>query len=168
MADDHEHELKETLTVDVWYPDHALRKESNTFSRTKHHLVTVLDTPCFVCGCKNLREVHHFHVEWAFSDGVDWDHMRVLHPNFDWTTFKTPEDFVDSEYNMMVLCQTHHRHVNHGIHNLPYPIWIMQRNAAKGFDLFEDKATPDAGSPPTGASTDTPTGTAPDGTTPDL
>jgi hypothetical protein len=139
-----EHELKETLNIDVWYPDHAVRTESNLFARTKHHLIEELDTPCFVCGTKEAREVHHFHVEWAFSQGVDWDHMRVLHPTFDWTVFKAAEDFVDSIYNMMVLCQTHHRHADHGIHNLPYPIWIMQRQAMQGFALFNGEPGSDA------------------------
>jgi hypothetical protein len=133
---EHEHELKETITVDVWYPDHPPRKESALFGRTKRKLVSHDDVPCYICGSKKDREVHHFHVEWAFADGVDWERMKTLHPKFDWSTFKSAEDFVDSEYNMMVLCAEHHRHTNHGIHNLPYPIWIMQQHAKAGFVMY--------------------------------
>jgi hypothetical protein len=138
---EHEHEFKESLEVDLFYPDHPPRKESNLFSKTKRHLVHDLDTPCWVCGSKESREVHHFHVEWAFADGVDWDKMKVLHPDFNWSTFKSAEDFVDSEYNMMVLCAEHHRHKDRGIHNLPYPLWIMERNKRADFILFKEEAS---------------------------
>ncbi len=122
-----EHEVHETIEIDVFYPDHPPRKESALFTKTKHHLVHVLDTPCKVCGTKEKREVHHFHAEWADSEGIDFDvKMRKLHPNFDWSKFKEPSDFIDSEYNMMVLCEKHHRGKDHGIHLLPYPFWIMQ------------------------------------------
>lgn len=130
-----EHEVHETLEVDIYYPDHAPRHESATFRRTKHHLIKVLDRPCWICGTRERLEVHHFHVEWADAEGVDWDKMRELHPDFPWSTFKNAEDFVDSEYNMMVLCEKHHRGKDHGIHMLPYPIWIMQREALSAFQF---------------------------------
>lgn len=136
----HEHELHETLIIDVFYPDHAQRKESDLFRKTKHHLIAVMDTPCWVCGSKDKREVHHFHVEWADADGVDWENMRKLHPAFHWSTFENPSDFVDSEYNMMVLCEKHHRQKDHGIHVLPYPIWIMQQLQRKDFVFAPDEA----------------------------
>lgn len=134
-----EHEQTETLTFDIYYPDHEARKESALFARTKHHLVAVLDTPCWICGTKEGREVHHFHAEWADADGIDWDKMRVLHPNFSWSTFNEPVDFIDSEYNMLVLCKYHHTHKDHGIHMLPYPIWIMQKNKRADFIFSPDE-----------------------------
>jgi hypothetical protein len=133
-----EHEFKETIVIDIFYPDHPPRKESSLFTKTKHHLVKVLDTPCWICGTKENREVHHFHAEWADSEGIDWNKMRSLHPDFDWSTFKEPEDFIDSAYNMMILCSKDHRLKNHGIHNLPYPIWIMQRNQLDEFIFTRD------------------------------
>jgi hypothetical protein len=129
----HEHELKETIKVDVFYPDHAQRKESALFAKTKHHLVHEKDTPCFICGTKEKREVHHFHLEWAYAEAVDWDKMKELHPTFEWSSFKEAKDFVDSEYNMLVLCEKHHRGEDHGIHMLPYPIWIAQKYLKKDF-----------------------------------
>jgi hypothetical protein len=92
-------------------------------------------TPCFICGTLNDLEAHHCHIEWAMTNAVDWDKMRELHPNFDWSTFEKQEDFVDSEYNTMMLCEKHHRRKNHGIHNLPYPIWIMQKYKRDDFDM---------------------------------
>lgn len=137
-----EHEMREQITIDIFYPDHSPRTESPLFTQTKHHLIKVLNTPCWICGSKENREVHHFHVEWADADGVDWDKMRTLHPNFPWSTFKEPKDFVDSEYNMMVLCEKHHRGKDHGIHLLPYPIWIMQREQKADFVFAPDEVKP--------------------------
>jgi hypothetical protein len=135
-----EHEEKGTIHFDICYPNHAPRTESALFRATKHHLVKVLDTPCWVCGTKEKREVHHFHIEWADSEGVDWEKMRALHPAFDWSTFKEAADFVDSAYNMRVLCEKHHRGVNHGIHMLPYPMWIMQAVQRADFVFSPDEA----------------------------
>ena len=94
--------------VDVYYPDDGERTESSLFRRTKRKLVKVQKLPCWICGTHEQLEVHHFHIQWALANCVDWDLMRELHPDFDWSTFTKPEDFVDSEYNMMVLCRFHH------------------------------------------------------------
>lgn len=134
-----EHEVHETITIDVFYPNHPPRKESELFRRTKNHLIAIMDAPCWVCGAMQNREVHHFHAEWADADGIDWDKMRILHPNFPWSTFKESTDFIDSEYNMMVLCEKHHRGKDHGIHVLPYPIWIMQRDQRADFIFSPDE-----------------------------
>lgn len=128
-----EHEVKETLSIDIFYPDHSPRTESALFRRTKRGLIDLDNAPCWICGTRENREVHHFHAEWADADGIDWDKMRLLHPAFDWTDFKEATDFIDSRYNMMVLCKYHHTHKNHGIHMMPYPIWIMQRNMGADF-----------------------------------
>lgn len=137
-----EHEQREVITIDVFYPDHPPRKESALFAKTKHRLIHDLDTPCWVCGSKEKREVHHFHAEWADSEGIDFDKMRQFHPGFDWSTFREPSDFIDSEYNMLVLCEKHHRGKNHGIHMLPHPIWIMQRNQKASFVFTSDEEKP--------------------------
>jgi hypothetical protein len=134
-----EHTQTETIHFSINYPDHAPRTESALFRKTKRHLVHDLDTPCWVCGTKEKREVHHFHIEWADSEGVDWEKMRALHPAFEWSTFKEPADFVDSEYNMRVLCEKHHRGVNHGIHMLPYPMWIAQKVMRDDFVFSPDE-----------------------------
>ncbi len=134
-----EHELHESIQIDIFYPDHVQRTESKLFAKTKHHLIHELDTPCWICGSKEKREVHHFHLEWADANGVDIDKLKLAHPNFDWTTFNEITDFVDSEYNMMVLCEKHHRARDHGIHLLPYPIWIMQKYQKSDFVFSPDE-----------------------------
>jgi hypothetical protein len=132
-----EHLVTETIRYQVYYPNHAERAPSARFNKTKRNLIHIKDTPCWICGSKERREVHHYHVEWAYADGVDWDKMKSLHPTFDWTQFRVPEDFVDHEYNMMVLCEEHHRGPGTGIHQLPYPVWVMQKHKRLDFILSE-------------------------------
>jgi hypothetical protein len=135
----HEHFQREQIEIDVYYPDHPPRTESALFRKTKHRLIAVLDTPCWVCRTKEGREVHHFHAEWADSEGIDWDRMRAVHPGFDWSTFKEPSDFIDSEYNMRVLCAKHHRGKGHGIHMMDYPHWVMQAIKRADFIFSPDE-----------------------------
>lgn len=69
---EHEHEKKDTLTEDVFYPDHSSpRTESATFRHTKSegHKAKI---PCAISGHTEGTEYHHVFCEWAFSDAVDW------------------------------------------------------------------------------------------------
>jgi len=134
-----EHEVKSTDSWDEYYPDHVQRTESSLFRKTKHHLVHVLDTPCYICGTKENRESHHKFIEWAFANAVDWDKVKEDHPDFDWSTFKSAEDFVDSEYNALILCSKHHRAPNHGVHHMPYPNWLIQKYVRDDFILTPDQ-----------------------------
>jgi hypothetical protein len=129
------HEVKETLVIRTYYPGHEKRTISSTFRKTRKYLLKVKKEKCFICGCEDDLEIHHCHVEWAMQNAVDWEKLKVIHPTFDWANFKRPVDFIDSPYNSMVLCEKHHRENNHGVHCLPYPLWIMQKHARTDFDL---------------------------------
>lgn len=133
------HEIKQTIHIDRFYPDHIQRTASKLFERSRIHLIKELNKGCEVCNTKEKLECHHFHCEWADSNDIDWDKMKKFHPKFDWTTFTNPEDFVDSEYNMMILCETHHRGIDHGIHCLPFPDWIAQKNKKDDFAFAPDE-----------------------------
>ena len=144
MNIENEHEQKETITVDRFYYNHPPRKESSLFRHTKHQLIVVEDTPCWICGSKMSREVHHMTVEWADAEAVDWSedsNIRKDFPNFPWAAFQEPEDFVDSRWNMRVLCKKHHIGKDHGIHALPYPIFQIQRYKKADFVFSPDEAT---------------------------
>ena len=96
-----------------------------------------------------VMETHHFHCEWADANGKDWidfgrraamDRLRDFHndqliaPLFDWKQVaENPFIFLDSPSNMMVLCSKHHRDPVCGIHHVPFPLWIMQKSAKRGF-----------------------------------
>lgn len=135
-----EHLVKYTIGFRVYYPNHEERTESHTFRATKEHLVEELKMGCYVCGTHKNPEVHHWYCEWAYANAVDWEVMQKLHPDFDWENFESSEDFIDSVYNCVVLCRKHHRMKNHGIHMLPYPIWITQKFKTQKFIFAKDKS----------------------------
>jgi len=89
----HEHLRKFTITISRYYPDHPPRTESSLYRRTHHKLIVIDKTPCYVCGTMIKRETHHYFVEWADAEAVDWDKIRKYHPNFDWQNFHAPIDF---------------------------------------------------------------------------
>lgn len=94
-----EHLKHDTLTEQVFYPDHPPRTESPTFLHTKHagHAAKL---PCAISGHPEGTEYHHFFVEWAFADAVDWEIVKgvaigqitrlpVLDPHTDQPTGET-------------------------------------------------------------------------------
>lgn len=72
----HEHEFKETLSEDVFYPDHEARKESPTFRKTKRLMKASGMSICAVCGNPDTVEWHHRFVEWAFSDAINFEWIK--------------------------------------------------------------------------------------------
>ena len=140
-----EHEQRETISIDIFVPDHPDRTESPQFRRARALLIgNNPNACCEVCAKKDSPdsplELHHDIVEWCDAEGVDWDRMRVMYPDFDWSTFQTPADFIDSAYNARrVLCKKHHTGRDHGIHMLPYPIWQMQKHKRQDFVFSPDE-----------------------------
>lgn len=135
------HQQKGSTHYVINIPGHNARTESDIFVKTRHHLVAELDTPCWVCGSKIDRQVHHFILEYSLQNAVDWGKVKALHPDFpDWdkidpndqSTFK---HFTDHEYNMMVLCGLHHTR-SQGIHVLPYPIWNFLKIKKDDFEFI--------------------------------
>jgi hypothetical protein len=137
-----EHELRETITIDVFYPDHPPRKESAIFAATKRYW-HAQGAKCGVCGTDHQVEIHHKYIEWADTEGIDWAKVKALHPDFDWSTFKEPADFIDSVYNTEPLCMKHHRGpAPHGKHFTPEPIWNMQKYKRDDFIYSPDEVKP--------------------------
>jgi hypothetical protein len=74
----HEHEKRDTITEDVFYPDHEHpRTESATFRQTKAagHAQKL---PCAISGHVDGVEYHHLFCEWAFADAVDWHLVKAI------------------------------------------------------------------------------------------
>lgn len=138
----------------VNYPDHIQRSSSPEYTKTHKKLCVELNLPCWVCG-KNRPEVqtesHHFFCEWADQTAVDWNRFAEFikkFPNpqtgelfadkFSWDEVqKNPTLFVDSVYNMIILCEEHHRDKVKGIHHVPFPNWIVQSFPLSGFVFLE-------------------------------
>ena len=64
------HEMKRTITEFIVIPDHEKRTGSSLFAKNKRTLVKQLDLPCWVCGSRDAREVHHLH-EWSLWNALD-------------------------------------------------------------------------------------------------
>lgn len=144
------HEMKHSVTEFVEIPDHAKRTESALFSRNKRTLVRQLDLPCWVCGNRDHREVHHIH-EWALWGALDpdkaLDTLHVFDPyGFTHQIGEKPLESPDDIRNLLVLCGHceingvpvpggHHRGVDAGIHDLTFPTWIAQRAVKPGVSI---------------------------------
>jgi hypothetical protein len=147
------HKLKVSNHYTIVYPNHKKRTNSYLYNKTHNDLINVKQLHCFICNkTKNYiqLEKHHFYCEKAGENGIDWIKFGEFAKNcynlqtgenignkFDWNMVaKNPELFVDSTYNMIVLCIEHHRSGNRGIHHVPFPEWILQKNAKKGFEFL--------------------------------
>lgn len=130
-----EHLRRVTIHITRYYPDHEDRVASEEYRHTRHQLIVVQQLPCWICGTRDKLESHHFYVEWADQNAVDWDVFQKRHPNVvDWSQYRdNPARFVDSPENMRILCAKHHRHVNHGIHCLTYSDWELQAWPKPGY-----------------------------------
>ena len=130
------------------FPKHDPRKNSAIYTRTHKHMKHM---PCFICGKTNEKDninvhTHHFYIEKAAENAIDWEVFGKFADTcynfqtgeslaqFDWVEVaKNPDLFVDSEQNMIVLCQEHHTSAARGIHHVPFPDWILQKFPKDGF-----------------------------------
>ena len=141
-----------TSRYTVQYPHHEERTNSRIYTKT-HAQMKHLE--CFICGKTNERddihvETHHFFIAKALQNAIDWKRFgefaatrHNLHTgdrldDFNWTDVAAnPDLFVDSPQNMIVLCKEHHTSGNRGIHHVPFPEWIAQKFAIRGFDVLK-------------------------------
>lgn len=151
------HEQRETLTIDIFIPNHEIRKESPVFNHTRDILLKATPT-CFICGRTGEQagqplEAHHSYIEWSYANAVDWAIVKDLcnkgewgftqrqrdeAKNFDWSKFEeaNPYSFVDNMLvNGLILCKDHHTGKDEGIHMMDHPRWISQRFLKQGFDF---------------------------------
>lgn len=131
MTDHHQdHEEDLTLHIAVMLPGHDDRVDTPEFVHTRHTMVAVKDLPCYYCGSKEQRQVHHYHIERCLAERIEWgpdSQLRKDFPNFDWANAKSIYDFVDSEENCRVICQPCHTGRDLSIHFTPYPLFAAIR-----------------------------------------
>ncbi len=133
-------------------PPHPPREETPIYARTHHHLVFTLDSPCAICGVRQSTlndpkhnlfgaqdiETHHYPIERCLLDACDPKKVGVIFPQV--KDRATLEAFIDSEDNMMVLCDIHHRHPFYGIHHLVGPDFCVQPFLYGGYQIVTDQA----------------------------
>ena len=149
------HPVSRTLHETIWYGEHAHRTESPEYRKTHHHLINVLDEPCWVCGVRKSTlgdpkqnphgatqlETHHSALEWALESAVDPAKVYADFPEMGAADDAHLRAWLDSEGNMLVLCDVHHRHGFYGIHMVTYPAWVAQRREWDGWDLANGPTT---------------------------
>ena len=156
MSVQDDHELRQTLSVDVVVPGHDERVTTSLFSRTRLKLIA-REGGCYVCARDEKEsgkplEAHHHPIERSFAEMIDWElfardcQAGLWGPHaqaFDWTSFFAadpiePMVFVDDmTVNGMLLCKDHHTRNNEGIHTLPFPVWIAQKYGREGYKFSE-------------------------------
>lgn len=141
-----EHIIHRTIHETFVDPDHASRHESEEFRKSKERLKEDGHYKCWVCGTKEHLQCHHFGSEWMFANVVDFNKLKDFVEEWDPYGYgkllrHRPITTVDDVRNMLYLCQDHHTGVDHaddksamGIHELPFPEWIMQKLALEGAD----------------------------------
>src|SRR5581483_12523773 len=99
-----------------------------------------MDEPCWICGIRHSTggkmETHHAELEWAAERAFENDPamLEKLVEDFK-LKLDAPEElrkWLDSEGNMLVLCDKHHRGPYTGIHSITYPVWKLQRYEHQG------------------------------------
>ena len=143
MSVEQVHEEKETLTVEVCVPGHPPRTETPLFEKTRKELLEK-QPRCWVCNRTAEEsgaplEAHHMGIERSFATApIDWALVKEDFPNFDWANFdeSNPLAFVDDMLAQgRVLCKEHHTGKGTGIHNLPYPLFVLQRYLKAGYQF---------------------------------
>lgn len=150
------HQVSKTMKETYNVPGHTPRIDSSLYIKNHNDIIVIQDSPCFICGVKNSTlndsqknilgaiqiETHHYLSEWSIANAVDWSVMRQLHPDFsDWNKIDPNDEstyfnFIDSAYNLMPLCDIHHRGVDHGIHAIEYSVWIAQKFVKSNFPFI--------------------------------
>ena len=137
------HEVHRTLDEIIAYPEHDPRKASAEYKRVHNHLVYELDEACWICGVRQSglpegqhMETHHYALEWALAGAADPALIMADFPEMGTADDPHLRKWLDSEGNMLVLCQVCHRGARRGIHMITYPAWIAQRYI-KSHDITE-------------------------------
>lgn len=139
----HVHETREPEAPIELTPPHLPRKETPIYQRTHKRLVIEEDRPCFICGVRKSTlsdpaqnpfgatdiETHHFPIERSLLAAIDRELLARDFPTV--LQFKTLEEWIDSEYNLLCLCDPCHRLAPHAIHRAHYDAFIAEKYARR-------------------------------------
>jgi hypothetical protein len=131
-------------------PPHPPREDTPIYMRTHRHLVFTQDTACAICGVRNTTlhvpgenpfgaqaiETHHYPIERSLLNACDPRKVHVIFPEV--KDHGSLEAFIDSEENMMVLCDIHHRHPHYGIHHILAQDFFIQPFLYGGYQVVAE------------------------------
>ena len=150
MSVEQVHEEADSVREVVEFPGHEARTELSEFRKNKRILVRQLELPCWICGSRDAREVHHLH-EWSLWPALDHekvlDTLHVFDPyGYTHQMGEQPIESPDDIRNLLVLCGHHeisgvpvpgghHRGVDLGAHDLTMPTWLALRSCKPGVEI---------------------------------
>jgi len=148
----HVHATTEGVASVEMTPPHPPREETPEYNKAHHHLVYELDEPCAMCGVRHSTlkdpkqnpfgatalETHHYPIERSLLDACDFSKVGLVFPQV--KDIESLNAFVDSEHNLMVLCDIHHRHPLHGIHHLTPQDFFVQPFLLAGYQVVATQA----------------------------
>lgn len=133
----HVHETTEAVATLEMTPPHPPRVSTPEYARAHKFLINQKNAPCVRCGVtkrslKNTAknpfgatqlETHHYPIARSLMDACDPVKVHRDFPQvYDRLTLAA---FVDSPANLIVLCDVHHRSVEHGIHHQLVQDWAV-------------------------------------------
>ncbi len=132
-------------------PPHPPREDTPIYMRTHHHLIYTKNMPCAICGVCHTTltdpkenpfhatalETHHYPIERSLLNACDPRKIRVIFPQV--KDRASLEAFIDSEENMMVLCDIHHRHPHYGIHHILAQDFFVQPFLYNGYQVVAEQ-----------------------------
>lgn len=136
-----EHVEKLHTNVVMVTPSHPPREESETFRRSKQKLREDGNYRCFICNKTDDIQVHHLAVEWSEQELADLDKVKQFVEIFDpygygKSMYNVPLKSIEDCRCLLCLCSEHHTGIDNanggtatGIHNTPFPQFIMQKLA---------------------------------------
>lgn len=145
------HETIETVATVELTPPHPPRVETPEYLKAHRFLINVKNSPCIICGVtkRTLRnprknpygatqmESHHYPIERSLMDACDPKRVHRDFPQvYDTASLAT---FVDSPANLIVLCDTHHRSPELGIHHLLTQDWAILKYLKAGYRVAATK-----------------------------
>lgn len=147
----HVHATTEGVATVEMTPPHPPREETPEYAKAHHHLIYELDEPCAMCGVRHstlndsaqnpfgatAMETHHYPIERSLLDACDPTKVGLVFPQV--KDFESLNAFVDSEHNLMVLCDVHHRHPLHGIHHLTPQDFFVQPFLIAGYQVVANQ-----------------------------
>lgn len=146
---------EETAGLLEFYPPHPPRVDTAEYRHTHHQLINVEDRPCADCGVRRTTladpaanpygakqmETHHYPLQREFGDAYDPAKVGQDFPQV--TDRHTLKAFIDSEANMLVLCDVCHRSPHRGIHHINASLQAAKRYLFTGY-VFADTTANEA------------------------
>lgn len=107
------------------------RVESSLFKENRKRLKEE-QQGCFICGSTEDLEVHHMVCPYVKRQEVDFEVLKIACAAFDVYGYSSamqeqPITSVDDIRNLILLCEGHHKRADHGIHNVTFADWIIQK-----------------------------------------